>query len=93
MVDLWVVNADLPHVSGTELCTMLKSGAHSGAVYLVANAYSATIERQALAARATLFACKPLHASLFDTWLSHQGQRRTAEARPLPAVREANSIR
>src|SRR5688500_15391470 len=44
-VDLWVVNAELPEISGFELCAILKSQSAATPVYLVTDEYSADHER------------------------------------------------
>ena len=68
-VDLWVVNTELPGLSGCELCGMLKSQRAGATVYLVADHYSPETERAAWAARATMFGCKPQHQAWIETWL------------------------
>ena len=57
-VDLWVVNLELPGLSGLELCSMLKARDSRTPVYLVAEEYSPDAERAAWAARATMFGCR-----------------------------------
>ena len=57
-VDLWVVNAELPCLSGYELCGMLKSQLASATVLLVADEYSEAAERRAWSQRATMFCCR-----------------------------------
>jgi CheY-like chemotaxis protein len=66
-VDLWVVNTELPGLSGCELCSMLKSRSSSTPMYLVADRYTPEAERAAWQARATLFGDKPAHRD----WLDH----------------------
>src|SRR5688572_5184157 len=39
-VDLWIVNAELPGLSGFELCGMLRDRSARTAVYLVSDQYS-----------------------------------------------------
>ena len=77
-VDLWVVNANLPGLSGFELCSMLKTQCSTTPVYLVTDEYSADQERRAWAARATLFACKPGHRELIGQWLDAQAHLQDA---------------
>jgi DNA-binding response OmpR family regulator len=70
-VDLWVINAQLPGMSGAELCGMLKSQSRQAVVCLVTDGYSAQSERAAWAARATMFQCKPLPQAHLETCLAH----------------------
>lgn len=72
-VDLWVVNIQLPGLSGHELCGLLKS--HSTAsVYLVADEYSVEAEREAFRQRATLFGTKPAHREWLNQWRQNTSQ-------------------
>lgn len=71
-VDLWVINTELPKISGLELCSMLRDRAARTAMYLVADRYSPATERAAWAAGATLFGCKPEHEVWLDEWLQLQ---------------------
>ena len=68
-VDLWVVNTELPGLSGYELCGMLKSRSKASSVFMVAHEYSAVAEKRAWAARATLFGIKGAHTSWLADWL------------------------
>ena len=83
-VDLWVVSAELPGLSGYELCGMLKAQSASTAVYLVADEVSPTAEPRAWQARATLFSYKPAHHALLDLWIE---QRRSRHGRLEPPTR------
>ena len=83
VVDLWVVSTTLPGLSGFELCNMLKSRSAAVPVYLVANEYTPAAEREALCQRATLFECKPLPATLLDTWLAHWRKKLRRSGTPL----------
>ena len=76
-VDLWVINTELPGLSGSELCSMLKSRSPAIPIYLVTNRHSPAIEQAARQARATLFGCKPAHSDWLDAWL---GRRREVTA-------------
>jgi DNA-binding NarL/FixJ family response regulator len=58
-VDAWVVNTDLPGLSGYELCAMLRARSPRSAICLVADRYTPDAERAAWAARATLFLVRP----------------------------------
>jgi CheY-like chemotaxis protein len=69
-IDLWVVNTELPGLSGFELCNMLKTRPTRAAVYLVADHYSADAEREAWRARATSFGYKPTHRTWLEEWLA-----------------------
>jgi DNA-binding NarL/FixJ family response regulator len=60
--DLWVVNSDLPDIGGHELCAMLKAHRPNARILVTADEYSTEAERRAWAARASMFACKPLAA-------------------------------
>jgi DNA-binding response OmpR family regulator len=75
-VDLWVVNVVLPGLSGTELCSMIRSRGGSAPVYLVADKYSSEAERAVWANRGTLFAVKPTHTAAFRHWVeAHQASK------------------
>jgi DNA-binding response OmpR family regulator len=80
-VDLWVVNTELPDLSGFELCEMLKSQHRQRTVCLMADAYSPQAERAAFAARATMFGCKPQLAAWIETWLAHRRQQSAVGSR------------
>jgi DNA-binding response OmpR family regulator len=84
--DLWVVNAKLPGLSGCELCGMLRARDDRAPIHVVADTYSAADERAAYAARATLFACQPLTASMLDAWLAERRARTRTAPRP-PSIR------
>ena len=60
-VDLWVVNVELPGLSGCELCSMLKSRIPHVPVYLVAEEPSLELKCDAWRSRASMFGCKPGH--------------------------------
>jgi len=74
-VDLWVINTELPGLSGCELCNMLKAQSPTATVYLVADQYSPATERAAWGARASMFGCKPAHTEWFDHWLQARRDR------------------
>ena len=71
-IDLWVVNTELPGLSGFELCSMLKARSSPVPVYLVTDQYTPESEQAAWQARATLFGAKPTHAVWIDQWLSQE---------------------
>src|SRR3989304_818836 len=66
-VDLWMVNTQLPDMSGLDLCTMLKSQLVLGVIYVVTDEYNEQIEREARICGATLFGCKPVQPG----WIDH----------------------
>src|SRR5688572_3915649 len=70
-VDLWVVNTELPRLSGYELCAMLKARSAHAAVHLVADRYTAEAEQAAWAARATVFRCKTAQSDWLESLLRH----------------------
>ena len=61
-VDLWVINATLPGLGGCELCSLIRDRHPQATIFLAADEYSETVERQAWQARATLFGVKPAQA-------------------------------
>jgi DNA-binding response OmpR family regulator len=64
-VDLWVINAVLADMSGTDLCCMLKSRCPPPAIYMVTDAYRVEDERAARCCGVSMFGCKPVQASWF----------------------------
>jgi len=58
-VDLWVVNVELPDMSGLEVCEMLRARTPSATVCVVADRYRPEDERRAWLRGATLFCAKP----------------------------------
>ncbi|NIL96113.1 MAG: hypothetical protein GTO62_02960 [Planctomycetales bacterium] len=66
--DLWLINLELPAVSGLDLLAMLRDCQAKGAICLVGNRASAALERQAVRARPTAYAVKPLDVSWFRQW-------------------------
>jgi DNA-binding NarL/FixJ family response regulator len=69
-IDLWVVNAYLAGLSGTDLCRMLKARDRHARVVLIADEHSDTLERSALAAGATMFIVQPTAPDEFIDWLA-----------------------
>jgi DNA-binding response OmpR family regulator len=65
-VDLWLINIQLPDMSGLDLCSMLKNQADC-VIYLVTDCYNEKIEREARIRGAALFVCKPAQAE----WIDH----------------------
>lgn len=66
--DLWVVNAELPDMSGIDLCAMLRAQSSRQVVFVVTDTYRAEVERAARGGGASLFACKPVQTQWFDKW-------------------------
>jgi CheY-like chemotaxis protein len=75
-VDLWVINTELPGLSGFELSSMLKARPGDAATYLFADEYSPEAERAAWRARATWFGCKTLCVRAVESWLANWRTRR-----------------
>jgi len=65
--DLWVINADLPDMSGVDLCTMLRTHASDPVVYIVTDEYRPEVEKAARACSGSLFVCKPIRAQWLKT--------------------------
>ena len=66
-VSLWMINIDLPDMSGFELVARLEPRRHGSDVFLVADAYRADDEVRTLSLGVTLYLCKPARAA----WLRH----------------------
>ena len=71
-VDLWVINAVLPGLGGCELCSLIRDRHPQATIFLAADEYSETAERQAWQARVTIFDVKPAHTSWLNEWLQTQ---------------------
>jgi len=67
-VTLWVINADLPDMSGLDLCSMLRTCSGRSVVYVVTDEYRMEDERAARLCGASFFGCKPVEAGWFDDW-------------------------
>jgi DNA-binding response OmpR family regulator len=65
-VDLWVINAVLADMPGTDLCRMLNDRFPRPVIYMVTDAYRVEDERAARCCGIALFACKPVQASWFE---------------------------
>ena len=65
-VDLWLINIQLPDMSGLDLCSMLKNQLKS-VIYMVTDRYDEKIEREARIRGAAMFECKPVQAK----WIEH----------------------
>ena len=79
-IDLWVIDVDLPGLSGIELCSMLKARSNRTLVCLVSEHFSAEDERAAWAARPTLIACKPGHFDWLSACVAHKRSLRSRVA-------------
>ncbi len=64
--DLWVVNMNLPDISGPDLLSMLRSRYPGVPVYLVSDEYRVEEEICARCSGAEMYFCKPLQ----ESWLS-----------------------
>jgi DNA-binding response OmpR family regulator len=65
-VDLWMINFQLPDMSGLDLCSMLKDQLNS-VIYIVTDHYNEEIEREARIRGAAMFGCKPARVE----WIEH----------------------
>ena len=79
-IDLWMINAELPGLSGLALCGMLKAQDDRTTVYLVADEYTPELEQAAWQARATLFGCKGAHDAWLGEWLRNRSLQRLGPA-------------
>lgn len=68
-VTLWVINMQLPDISGAELCQMIKSQSPSAVVYLLTDDYRPEDERAAWLAGAAMFRPKPIDPAWFE-WIT-----------------------
>lgn len=66
--DFWVINTELPDMSGLDLCTMLRSQLRRPIVYMVTDRYHADDERAARVRGAAFFGAKPIQGWWFDRW-------------------------
>ena len=62
----WIINVDLPDMSGVDLYKMLRSRFPQSPVFLVGDEYHAEEERSARMSGATLYFCKPVQ----QEWLA-----------------------
>jgi response regulator RpfG family c-di-GMP phosphodiesterase len=67
-VDLWMINIQLPDMSGLDLCSMLKSQLDS-VIYMVTDSYDEKQERDSRIRGAAMFECKPPQAKWIDRLL------------------------
>ena len=64
---VWIINLDLPDMSGVDLLSMLRTRFPTSPVYLVGDDYHPEQERAARMSGASLYFCKPLQPE----WLEH----------------------
>jgi DNA-binding response OmpR family regulator len=67
-VDLWIINLQLPDMSGLELIDQLQPRRRGGAVFLVADAYTAEDERRALKLGVLRYVSKPAQSAWLRDW-------------------------
>ena len=67
--DLWIINMDLPDMSGLDLYPMIRSRFPGVPIYLVANQHTTDNEIRARSSGATMYFCKPLQSE----WLLYRG--------------------
>jgi DNA-binding response OmpR family regulator len=60
--ELWVINVDLPDMSGSDLHSMIRSRFPGVPFYLVGDGYRAEDEIAARSCGATMYFCKPLQS-------------------------------
>jgi DNA-binding response OmpR family regulator len=59
--DLWIINMNLPDMSGSDLHQMIHSRYEGVPFYLVSDQYQTDDEMKARSVGATMYLCKPLH--------------------------------
>jgi len=72
--DLWIINMDLPDMSGLDLYPMIRSRFPGVPIYLVADQHSTENEIRARSSGATMYFSKPLQSE----WLLYRGARAVA---------------
>jgi len=72
--DLWIINMDLPDMSGLDLYPMIRSRFPGVPIYLVADQHSIDKEISARSSGATMYFSKPLQSE----WLLYRGARAVA---------------
>jgi DNA-binding NtrC family response regulator len=77
-MDLWVIVTDPDEASGCDLCTMLASRQPQAAICVVAERYSADLERRAYASGAAAFGVAPAHFEWVDAWVAHRTSQHNA---------------
>jgi CheY-like chemotaxis protein len=66
--DLWIINVDLPDMSGFELVEKLQPRASHTAAFLVADTYRVDDEVRALSLGVTMYRCKPASTEWLGAW-------------------------
>ncbi len=80
---LWLINVELPDMTGFDLYEMLRERLDEGTVVcMVAATYGVEEELRACRAGATMYVCKPLEASWLQKWLGPIGDRPAPAALP-----------
>jgi DNA-binding response OmpR family regulator len=73
---LWIINVELPEMTGFDLLEMLRVTIEDQLVVMVADQYQSQNELRSAELNASFFACKPLDVSWFDKLL-RGGTRRS----------------
>ena len=73
---LWIINVELPEMTGFDLLKMLRGTIEDHLVVMVADQYQPQNELRSAELNASFFACKPLDVSWFDKLL-RGGTRRS----------------
>ena len=68
VADLWMVNTDLPDMSGFDLLEMLEIFREGAGLYVVSEEYNEEDERQALNCGASQYVCKPPQIYWLGEW-------------------------
>ena len=63
---VWIINLDLPDMSGLDLYSMLRSRFPTSPVFLIGDSYDPQEERAARMTGASLYFCKPLQQEWID---------------------------
>jgi DNA-binding NarL/FixJ family response regulator len=63
---VWIINLDLPDMSGLDLFSMLRSRFPTSPVYIVGDDYHPEQERAARMSGASLYFCKPIQQEWLD---------------------------
>jgi len=87
---LWLINSQLPDISGCELFEMLRDRFHGVPVIIVADRYSIEEERSACRAGATLYLCKPLDGQVLQPWLGRGAAPARGHPHPCAAPPHSN---
>jgi DNA-binding response OmpR family regulator len=70
--DLWIINMDLPDMSGLDLYPMIRSRFPGVPIYLVADEHTVDNEIRARSSGATMFLCKPLQREWLNYRVEHE---------------------